>query len=223
MRDAEGLDPGPFRVPLTRLDYPGDLNTQEHDRRSFSLAVYVYFVHACGHDGHTVSAESVRVGRPARRPSALIGDAHSGPPHQYSAVSPGLGDDQAAHLDGPRRIVEVGVINDVGHRLAHGQHDFLCRRLRPIHNSCLGLAADRPLVTLATTRCGGAVIVTVGGEVDWSTADRWREAVIAALDGRATGPVIVDLREVTFRAAAGLHALLSARQHAIDLDELLRS
>ena|SRR5438874_8914905 len=55
-----------------------------------------------------------------------------------------------------------------------------------------------------------------------STADSLREAVIAALDGPNTGPVIIDLRAVTFFASTGLSALLDVRERAIRRTEPLR-
>jgi anti-sigma B factor antagonist len=76
-------------------------------------------------------------------------------------------------------------------------------------------------MTVATTRYHGAVIVTVVGEVDMSTADSCA-SVIAALDGPNTGPVIIDLRAVTFFASTGLSALLDVRERAIRRTEPLR-
>ena len=61
---------------------------------------------------------------------------------------------------------------------------------------------------------GSSVVVSVTGEVDIATADQLSEALGAALRRRPKG-LICDLSGVGFLGAAGLTALLVARQRAI--------
>lgn len=62
---------------------------------------------------------------------------------------------------------------------------------------------------------GGAVVVGLSGEIDIATAASAREALDEA--ARSGRDVLVDLREVTFMGAAGLGALVHARD-ALDRD-----
>ncbi|MFC3961749.1 STAS domain-containing protein [Nocardia jiangsuensis] len=60
-------------------------------------------------------------------------------------------------------------------------------------------------------------LLTVGGEIDLSTAPVLKERLSSAADG--TGTLVVDLTPVTFLAAAGLRVLLDA-QCAADRSQL---
>ncbi|MBV8992834.1 MAG: STAS domain-containing protein [Pseudonocardiales bacterium] len=56
---------------------------------------------------------------------------------------------------------------------------------------------------------GVALVVTVAGEIDFSTADRFREALDAGLDQLRAGEILViDLTQVRFMSSTGLQALV---------------
>ncbi|MCA1835221.1 MAG: STAS domain-containing protein [Actinobacteria bacterium] len=56
---------------------------------------------------------------------------------------------------------------------------------------------------------GVALVVTVAGEIDFSTADRFREALTAGLDQLRDGEILViDLTQVRFMSSTGLQALV---------------
>ncbi|QQQ80550.1 STAS domain-containing protein [Saccharothrix sp. 6-C] len=59
-----------------------------------------------------------------------------------------------------------------------------------------------------------AVVATVSGEVDQSTAPRLREALADVLRERPA-VVVVDLRDVDLLASAGLAALIAAHDEAV--------
>lgn len=72
-----------------------------------------------------------------------------------------------------------------------------------------------PDVVVREHRDGSVVVLTVEGTIDMVTAPRFLADVRAAL--RARPPVVViDLTNVTFLAAAGLHVLDVARAEAGD-------
>ncbi|GAA3464616.1 STAS domain-containing protein [Saccharothrix longispora] len=71
-----------------------------------------------------------------------------------------------------------------------------------------------PPFRLDVERLADAVLVTVVGELDQSTAPRLREALDAALGDRP-GVVVVDLRGVALLASAGLAALIAAHDQAL--------
>ena len=77
------------------------------------------------------------------------------------------------------------------------------------------------LMTVELDRRDRAVIVRVTGEVDELTVDRLTTALATAF-GAGSGPVIVDLREVTVLAASGLEALVQAQRTAARQGEPLR-
>jgi anti-sigma B factor antagonist len=67
-----------------------------------------------------------------------------------------------------------------------------------------------------------ALVVTVAGEIDRSTAERVRAAVDAGLDQLHAGAIlVVDLTNVTFLGSAGLQALVdvtdTAQEHGAPL------
>jgi anti-sigma B factor antagonist len=66
------------------------------------------------------------------------------------------------------------------------------------------------LLTIEPARVGSAVVVAVKGEVDIATGPRLRAALSDALDEPGSGPVIVDLSEVTFLGSTGVAVLVDA-------------
>ncbi|WP_394619991.1 STAS domain-containing protein [Lentzea sp. JNUCC 0626] len=73
----------------------------------------------------------------------------------------------------------------------------------------------RPTALLATTTwtaASGAIVVSVSGEVDMSTAAVLRERVVVQLP--ITSHLVVDLSEVSLLCAAGLTVLLEVREAA---------
>jgi anti-sigma B factor antagonist len=76
------------------------------------------------------------------------------------------------------------------------------------------------LISIRRTEVRGHVVVHVTGEVEAMTAERFADAVTAALDeGR---PVVVDLTDVAFLDSAGLTALLQVTERGMDRGEPLR-
>jgi anti-sigma B factor antagonist len=70
---------------------------------------------------------------------------------------------------------------------------------------------------------GEALVVTVGGEIDLVTVDRFRAAVTAGFDQLHDGEILVlDLTEVTFLSSQGLQALVDVTQAAQRRREPLR-
>ena len=87
--------------------------------------------------------------------------------------------------------------------------------------------ADEQLVRIETGRVvrakGEALVVTVAGEIDLFTVDRFRAAVAAGFDELRDGEVLViDLTEVTFLSSQGLQALVDVTQAAQRRREPLR-
>jgi anti-sigma B factor antagonist len=70
------------------------------------------------------------------------------------------------------------------------------------------------IMNINTRRERGAVLVTVTGEVDLLTADRFRAAVAAALQQAGNAPVVIDLTGVQFLGSTGLTALVEVTQAA---------
>lgn len=64
---------------------------------------------------------------------------------------------------------------------------------------------------LRQDRCA---VVRVRGEIDVVSRERFEAAMSEALD--AGGPMVVDMREVTFCDSTGLNALVTANRHAIE-------
>ncbi|WP_367129426.1 anti-sigma factor antagonist [Saccharothrix sp. HUAS TT1] len=74
-------------------------------------------------------------------------------------------------------------------------------------------AAPRPFA-VTVRRHGDAVVATVSGEVDQSTAPQLRDALADVLRERPA-VVVVDLRDVDLLASAGLAALIAAHDEAV--------
>lgn len=71
-------------------------------------------------------------------------------------------------------------------------------------------------IDVSSRLCPGYVVVALRGELDISDATRFASALSAAV---ASGPrIIVDLAELTFMDCTGLHALVSARDKARQVD-----
>ncbi len=77
------------------------------------------------------------------------------------------------------------------------------------------------LISVTTTRSASGARVTVGGEVDCSTAPRLSACIESCL-AAAPAELVVDLSEVTFLDSAGLHALVTAHGRAQGLGVRLR-
>jgi anti-sigma B factor antagonist len=87
--------------------------------------------------------------------------------------------------------------------------------------------AGEQLVWIETGRVvyatGEALVVTVAGEIDLFTVDRFRAAVAAGFDQlHDGGTLVIDLTEVTFLGSQGLQALVDVTQAAQRRHEPLR-
>ncbi|MHA6781475.1 STAS domain-containing protein [Pseudonocardia saturnea] len=89
-------------------------------------------------------------------------------------------------------------------------------------NDAGSLPAVEELLVIDRGRGGGAVVLTLSGEVDSATAPRLRAAVLDALTVADGGPVVVDMTEVAFLSSAGLGALVAAHHDAERLGGPLR-
>jgi anti-sigma B factor antagonist len=69
------------------------------------------------------------------------------------------------------------------------------------------------LLNLDVRRTSGALVMSVRGEIDALTTDRFRQAVTECLV-EADDLVVVDLVEVSFLSSHGLAALVSAAQES---------
>lgn len=86
----------------------------------------------------------------------------------------------------------------------------------------------RGLLAVAVTCDGVAIVLRVGGEIDFVTAGQVERAIGNALANRAphVTTLIIDLTEVGFLDAAGLRVLLLARRRcgeALQLRLVVRS
>ena len=80
--------------------------------------------------------------------------------------------------------------------------------------------ADPPAFSLdATVGEDGITTVSVAGELDLATADEFSRAVRSGL---TAGPVLIDLRKVTFMDSSGVRALNTAMHESADRDRELR-
>ena len=81
--------------------------------------------------------------------------------------------------------------------------------------SVVQLSDRRSSEALSVSPCsaGPRLVVVIGGEADWTTADQLREGMAAAL---AYGPrsMVLDLTDLTFCDLQGLRALLAAVEAA---------
>jgi anti-sigma B factor antagonist len=83
-----------------------------------------------------------------------------------------------------------------------------------------GFPADpRDELAVSVRRFDAAQVVTAEGTLDLHTAPRLADAVATALAQRPA-KLVIDLTEVDFLAAAGLHVLLCAQQDAGDSKQL---
>lgn len=76
-------------------------------------------------------------------------------------------------------------------------------------------------LSLSSRRDADQATLTVGGEIDISTAEALEQAIAAIMEGDA-GTVIVDLSGVRFMDSAGINALLKGRRWADDHDQQFR-
>jgi anti-sigma B factor antagonist len=76
-------------------------------------------------------------------------------------------------------------------------------------------------LTCSTSVSGDTAVITCAGEIDLSTADRFRDELNAAVQSSATG-IVVDLTQVTFMDSTGLGVLAKARNRATERDCLIR-
>ena len=78
------------------------------------------------------------------------------------------------------------------------------------------MAAADPITTSVAHR-DGAAVVSVGGEIDLSTAPAFEEAIAEALE--VNPPVLaIELSEVTFMASVGLRILAATNEKARRID-----
>jgi anti-sigma B factor antagonist len=85
-------------------------------------------------------------------------------------------------------------------------------RSRPPTEHVLDLpAGPRSSVSITTTRVGYRAVITAAGEIDIATIGTFRAALQAVLDS-AERDVWLDLADVTFIDATGLHAVLDAHR-----------
>ena len=70
-------------------------------------------------------------------------------------------------------------------------------------------------VDVTVERSAGAMVLGVSGEIDQLTAPLMKEAVLRAL-AECPPLLVIDLRQVTFFASAGLAILVEADQRAAD-------
>lgn len=78
------------------------------------------------------------------------------------------------------------------------------------------------LLVIDRTRVGEVVVLSLTGEVDTATAPRLRDVVLAALNTRDAGPVVIDMTDVRFLSGTGLSALVEAHRAAERRGEPLR-
>lgn len=76
-----------------------------------------------------------------------------------------------------------------------------------------------PLLTVATERCGRALVLLVDGDMDLHTAPLVRQALESALSRRPRR-LVVDLSLVRFLNTAGLEVLLAAHRQAAPRTDL---
>lgn len=82
----------------------------------------------------------------------------------------------------------------------------------PLPDETFGATVVRPAGSATTTT------VVVRGEVDRETSPTLEACLMGQLQQPGARPLLVDLSAVTFLDAAGLHALVAARQAARGLD-----
>lgn len=75
-------------------------------------------------------------------------------------------------------------------------------------------------ITTSVANRNGVVVVTVGGEIDLSTAPTFESAIATALVDTPT-VLVVELSAVEFMASVGLRILAAARERLQDTVQLL--
>lgn len=84
------------------------------------------------------------------------------------------------------------------------------------------LPQPEELLVFDQARIGEAIVITLTGDVDSATAPRLRQVVLDALAIPDTGPVVIDMTEVSFLSSAGLGALIEAHHEAHQQGDPLR-
>jgi anti-sigma B factor antagonist len=72
------------------------------------------------------------------------------------------------------------------------------------------LSAADPITT-SVAHLEGVAVVSIGGEIDLSTAPAFEAAIAAAL-GEDPPVLVIDLSDVSFMASVGLRILVAARE-----------
>ena len=75
-------------------------------------------------------------------------------------------------------------------------------------------------ITTSVANSDGVAVVTVGGEIDLSTAPAFESAIATALAETPTA-LVVELSAVDFMASVGLRILAAARERLHDTAQLL--
>ena len=70
---------------------------------------------------------------------------------------------------------------------------------------------------LGFDRMGGTLVVRLHGDLDQLTVRSIRERLFAATDAEQTGPVSVDVADVTFIDSSGLGMLVGLMKHCASL------
>ncbi|GAB2974996.1 STAS domain-containing protein [Saccharothrix stipae] len=78
--------------------------------------------------------------------------------------------------------------------------------------------AETPTPRPTTAVDGGAVIVSIIGDIDMSNSDALRERCVEVLDAGAEA-LVVDLSGVTFFASSGIAALSHIRVHNVSHEQ----
>jgi len=73
---------------------------------------------------------------------------------------------------------------------------------------------DADVLAISRTQHGAAVVLSVAGELDVSSGSVLRRSLSESLSDPATGPVIVDLTQVTFMSSTGVAVLVDASWEA---------
>lgn len=76
------------------------------------------------------------------------------------------------------------------------------------------MSAADPITTSVVHR-GGAAVVSIGGEIDLSTAPAFEEAISQALEHHPS-VLAIELSEVTFMASVGLRVLAATNEKVGD-------
>jgi anti-sigma B factor antagonist len=76
------------------------------------------------------------------------------------------------------------------------------------------LSASDPITT-SVVRRDGAAVVSVGGEIDLSTAPAFEDAITQALEHKPS-VLAIELSEVTFMASVGLRILAATNEKVGD-------